>query len=46
MSVLQNAADRKSRKAMERALSASNMPAVIQGTSRTAPRAALVAKAA
>ena len=44
MSVLQKAADRKSREAIERAPSALRIGGY--GTSRTAPRAALVAKAA
>ena len=44
MSVLQKAADRKSREAIERAPSALGIDGY--GTSRTAPRAALVAKAA
>ena len=44
MSVLQNAADRKSRAAIEPAPSLTAIAGY--GTSRTAPRAALVAKAA
>ena len=43
--MLQNAAERKRREAIERALSALNMK-TLYGTSRTAPRAALVANAA
>ena len=42
--MLQNAAERKRREAIERALSA--LIIKLYGTSRTAPRAALVAKAA
>ncbi len=44
MSVLQNAAEKKSRAAIERAANVNRIED--QGTSRTAPRAALVAKAA
>ena len=43
--MLQNAAERKRREAIERALSAFTMKCAY-GTSRTAPRAALVANAA
>ncbi len=45
MSVLQKAAERKRRDAIERAVSALTIDD-LYGTSRTAPRAALVVKAA